>query len=193
MAFRVAALSSCVAGANGSGKSTFSTKSRDERVFVVDPDAIAREHGLSAIGAGAERSTLSGHAHRAMIADARAQGYRIELNYVGTSEVQIAVTIRSVNHGALWSGSRFRSALSLRPLWLAPRRDVAGTFPHPITTGDTARPPSSPPGKAAAPSRNRWPQSRAVFASSSGEGWATVGKVSIRSNGLQAFMTTLLL
>jgi predicted ABC-type ATPase len=73
---------------------------------VVDPDAIAREHGLSAIGAGrkaieivrdhlgAARSfsvetTLSGQAHRAMIAEARARGYRIELNYVGTSDVTI--------------------------------------------------------------------------------------------------------
>ena len=73
---------------------------------MVDPDAIAREHSLSAIGAGrkaieivrdhlgAARSfsvetTLSGQAHRAMIAEARARGYRIELNYVGTSDVTI--------------------------------------------------------------------------------------------------------
>jgi predicted ABC-type ATPase len=73
---------------------------------VVDPDTIAREHGLSAIGAGrkaieivrehldAARSfsvetTLSGHAHRSMIAEARTRGYRIELNYVGTCDVTI--------------------------------------------------------------------------------------------------------
>jgi predicted ABC-type ATPase len=79
---------------------------RDERVFVVDPDAIAREHGLTAIGAGrraielirahlkAGRSfsvetTLSGRSHLTMIDEARALGYRIELNYVGTDDVSI--------------------------------------------------------------------------------------------------------
>jgi predicted ABC-type ATPase len=79
---------------------------RDERVFVVDPDAIARERDLTSIGAGrkaieiirahlkAARSfsvetTLSGHSHLTMIDEAQALGYRIELNYVGTNDVSI--------------------------------------------------------------------------------------------------------
>jgi predicted ABC-type ATPase len=74
--------------------------------LVVDPDMIAREYGLSAIGAGrkaieiieehltASRSfsvetTLSGHSHVTTVTKERALGYRIELYYVGTGDVEI--------------------------------------------------------------------------------------------------------
>lgn len=75
-------------------------------MLVVDPDAIAREHGLSAFGAGRKaleimraymeagssfsvETTLSGQVHFAIIRDARRRGYRIEVAYVGTDDVEI--------------------------------------------------------------------------------------------------------
>jgi predicted ABC-type ATPase len=95
-----------IAGANGSGKSTFSRNLRDQGVAVVDPDAIQRESGLSTLGAGRAtilrarnliddrvsfslESTIAGKHHLDLIRLARERRFTVEMVYVGTGNVEI--------------------------------------------------------------------------------------------------------
>ncbi len=74
--------------------------------MVVDPDAIAREDGVSAIAAGRAalrrirdglrlhrsfgfETTLAGTWALGTMSDARAAGYRVTLTYIGTADVEI--------------------------------------------------------------------------------------------------------
>ncbi len=95
-----------IAGANGSGKSTFSRNLRDKGVAVIDPDAIQRTTGYTALGAGREtilqvrrlieiresfslESTIAGKYHKELMRLARSHGFTLELVYVGTKDVEI--------------------------------------------------------------------------------------------------------
>ena len=103
---------SIIAGANGCGKSTFT--SRSSFVYntpLLDPDAIGKAlqptiPGTSAVAAArhvliaahehihkrdsfAVETTLSGQGYLRMMLDARARGFEIVLVYIGTENVEI--------------------------------------------------------------------------------------------------------
>ncbi|MFZ1159520.1 MAG: AAA family ATPase [Candidatus Sulfotelmatobacter sp.] len=103
---------SIIAGANGCGKSTFT--SRSSFVYntpLLDPDAIGKAlqptiPGTSAVAAArhvliaahehihkrdsfAVETTLSGQGYLRMMLDARARGFEVVLVYIGTENVEI--------------------------------------------------------------------------------------------------------
>ena len=90
-----------IAGPNGSGKTTLARKHLVNRLPVVNPDEIARQTGQPAIGSGrqalAERdrllanrqsfaveTTFSGHQELALMRDAKAAGYKVNLVFICT-------------------------------------------------------------------------------------------------------------
>ena len=97
-----------IAGANGAGKSTYSASYRDDGLIVIDPDTIARDEQLSAVGAGrvavqrirhalasntsfGMETTLSGHLPFSVMRDAAAREYRVSLVFIGTGNVETNV------------------------------------------------------------------------------------------------------
>jgi predicted ABC-type ATPase len=101
-----------IAGANGCGKSTFTSRSSFiYKIPLLDPDAISKALQPSIPGASAaaaarqvltsaarhiEKSesfavetTLSGKSYLQMMADARIRGFEVLLVYIGTENVQI--------------------------------------------------------------------------------------------------------
>jgi predicted ABC-type ATPase len=99
-----------VAGANGAGKSSLTAWAHDEFLLpgavLIDPDAIARERGLTAITAGritlslfgetlvrgsdlVVETTLAGRNAFRYIEAGRAAGYALRLLYIGTENVDI--------------------------------------------------------------------------------------------------------
>jgi predicted ABC-type ATPase len=103
-----------IAGANGSGKSTFTRTTRQSlRVPVIDPDLEARllrpdcpqaaaiEGGRQAIKRAraylenhesfAAETTLSGHTYLRMMAEAKQKGWQVNLIYVGIDNVETSI------------------------------------------------------------------------------------------------------
>jgi predicted ABC-type ATPase len=101
-----------IAGANGCGKSTFTSRSSFiYKIPLLDPDAISKalqpsKPGASVVAAArqvltsagkhiekgesfAVETTLSGHTYLKMMVDARARGFEVVLVYIGTENVEI--------------------------------------------------------------------------------------------------------
>ena len=102
-----------IAGANGSGKSTFTKSDSFEKVIIIDPDEIAR--GIShknpenvAIAAGREASvrrrkilaagenlvvetTLAGNSILKLMNEARLLGYDVNLHYISVGDPLLAI------------------------------------------------------------------------------------------------------
>lgn len=101
-----------VAGPNGAGKSTLTTSGVLDDVPVIDPDAIARALSPDNPAAAATRAgkraldqrrdlldagksfavetTLSGNSALALMEEARAHGFRVELKYIGLQDHDLA-------------------------------------------------------------------------------------------------------
>jgi len=103
-----------VAGSNGAGKSTLSATLRTpQSIPVLDPDAVARalrpdapeqaatqagrdilrlqKEYLSRGQSFAVETTLAGTSILRLMEDARRNGFRIDLRYIGLEQVQIAI------------------------------------------------------------------------------------------------------
>ncbi len=96
------------AGCNGAGKSRLSSSVLSKTGLpVIDADAIARRHGLSAMAAGRRalaefdacrrrkqsfivETTLSGRTLLGKLRDARAEGYLLTLHYIGLAHPDLA-------------------------------------------------------------------------------------------------------
>jgi predicted ABC-type ATPase len=101
-----------IAGANGCGKSTFTSRSSFiDKIPLFDPDAISKAlqpsiPGASAVAAArqvltyaakhieknesfAVETTLSGKSYLQMMVDARNRGFEVVLVYIGTENVEI--------------------------------------------------------------------------------------------------------
>lgn len=105
---------SIVAGPNGAGKSTLTAARTFGAMPVVDPDAIARtinpdNPGAAATAAGKRaldmrrellekqqsfvvETTLSGNSALGLMQEAKAHGFRVELNYLGLESTHLAKT-----------------------------------------------------------------------------------------------------
>ncbi|MDR2066247.1 MAG: zeta toxin family protein [Endomicrobium sp.] len=91
-----------IAGPNGAGKSTLSEHFIFNKVDIINPDVIAKEQSLSVIEAGrialeqrkemfknkqsfAIETTLTGSGEIRLMQEAKEQGYKVNLAYVGIS------------------------------------------------------------------------------------------------------------
>ena len=103
---------SIFAGPNGAGKSTLTASGLFGDAKIIDPDAIARElspENPSAVASRAGKraldlrkellskkqsfvieTTLSGNSTLSLIDEAKANGYRVELRYIGLNDVDLA-------------------------------------------------------------------------------------------------------
>lgn len=91
-----------ICGCNGAGKSTFtySTLNKDEHIFYIDPDRIAKEEACSPLQAGKraimrtkkflahkvsflKESTLSSQADLKLIKEAQLLGFSVKMTYIG--------------------------------------------------------------------------------------------------------------
>ncbi|MDR2151615.1 MAG: zeta toxin family protein [Helicobacteraceae bacterium] len=96
-----------IAGPNGAGKSTLSAHSIFKSLPIINPDVITIENNCSPIEAGkiaiaqrrqllqerqsfAIETTLTGNSEIALMRDAKKLGYRVNLAYVGISNVALS-------------------------------------------------------------------------------------------------------
>ena len=96
-----------IAGPNGAGKSTVSNHYIFRNIYTVNPDVIAKEQSLSVIDAGkiaieqrtdllkqkesfAIETTLTGNSEIKLMQEAKEQGYKINLVYVGIDDASLS-------------------------------------------------------------------------------------------------------
>lgn len=144
-----------VAGPNGAGKSTLSSI-LVQRFPLLDPDAIAREEGLSPIAAGrvilsriqshidkAEsfivETTLSGKTFFNALQQARDKGFQLELHFVGVEAPDVA--LERVRQRVPWADMMCRKGIcggvSSAVSRTCPGPSGPVTFPTSMTTQGT--------------------------------------------------------
>jgi predicted ABC-type ATPase len=96
-----------IAGPNGAGKSTLTEHYIFKNIYIINPDVIAKEQSLSVIEAGkiaieqrkemfknrqsfAIETTLTGNGEIRLMEEAKKQGYKINLAYVGIDDASLS-------------------------------------------------------------------------------------------------------
>jgi predicted ABC-type ATPase len=98
-----------IAGPNGAGKSTLTEHYIFKNIHIINPDVIAKEQSLSVLEAGkiaigqrkemfgtkksfAIETTLTGNGEIKLMQEAKEQGYKVNLAYVGIDDASLSNT-----------------------------------------------------------------------------------------------------